>query len=74
MKLPHELAVLPDEAVVQWGWVRRKLVAAGEEDPNEGTFRMWEAIAIEHLFCSCHYGVGQPEKAAEELEGKGHGS
>lgn len=40
LNLPHELRVLPDDAVVQWGWVRRKLLAV-EDDPLEATFRYW---------------------------------
>ena len=39
MKLPYELAVLPDEAVVQWGWVRRKL-EADEPDEEERMMRL----------------------------------
>ncbi len=48
LNLPHELQMLPDDAMVQWGWVRRKLEAV-EDDPLEATFRYWEWMCTRNL-------------------------
>lgn len=64
MKLPHELAVLPDEAVVQWGWVRRKL-EAGEPDEEERMI----ALVVEH--CTRNLAPFPPPSPPEDLEGQG---
>ncbi len=48
LNLPHKLQMLPDDAVVQWGWVRRKLLAV-ENDPLEATFRYWGWMCTRNL-------------------------
>lgn len=48
LNLPHELQMLPDDAMVQWGWVRGKLLAV-EDDPLEASIRYWEWLVTRNL-------------------------
>lgn len=49
MELPHELEMLPDDAIVQWGWVRRKLVPPEEDPAVEASMLYYEWLCTRNL-------------------------